>query len=271
MIAERMERTVPLVELHFKSVTGKTDEPFFLCLRNLSFGGGFCNPFHVLCWLDEKLGFHLGIPFWCPWLVGCQKEAELDEIFALRVKLSVGIRQSKGSFLPGSNGRYVQKSGVFQYLFAVFPKRVFDGIAAQRSEIIFVEYFNSSLFHINGFYSYILIHTFHFIILCFRCQVGQHKSVHAESSIAGTVSKITSIRKVACAGLFVIRINSVVNPFPDSSADKEVGAFDGIPVVNQVSCSISHRVSVLRNVVRIFQVVFSFDRFLYPGDGRILV
>ena len=116
-----------------------------------------------------------------------------------------------------------------------------------------------------------LVYLFHFIILRFRFQIAEYDTVHNELTVVRSIAEITAISQVAFTGFLVIVVHRLVYPVPDCAAAEEVGRFDSFPVVHQVTAGITHRVSIFRNVERIFDVIVAFHSTAHPADGRILV
>ena len=88
-----------------------------------------------------------------------------------------------------------------------------------------------------------LVYLFHFIILRFRFQVAEHDTVHYELTVVGRIAEVTAISQVAFAvgGIVVKRL---VHPVPDGATTEEVGRLHCIPVINQVTAGIPHRMGI---------------------------
>ena len=122
----------------------------------------------------------------------------------------------------------------------VFLKNPFY-VVNRRFEIVLVEHLNPAVScaqipvycHRN-----ILINLFHFIILRFWRKIREHHSVKTESTVVGIVAEITAIGYVAFT-LRSVAVKSVINPFPNGSAAKEIGRFNGIPVAFPMECPYS--------------------------------
>ena len=107
-------------------------------------------------------------------------------------------------------------------------------------------------------------------ILWFRFQVGKHDTIHYKLSVVWSIAEVTTVCQITFA-IFGVIVHSLVYPIPDGTAAEEVGRFDSIPVINQVTASITHRVCIFRDVERIFDVIIPFHSATYPWNGRILV
>ena len=99
----------------------------------------------------------------------------------------------------------------------------------------------------------------------------EENTVHTEHTVVRLVTEIASVGQVLLTRLRVVVVQRLVHPVPDGRSAEEVGRFDGLPVVFQVTAGISHGVCVFRNVERIFHVVRTLHGLACPGDGRILV
>ena len=155
--------------------------------------------------------------------------------------------------------------------YAVLVERPYNLIVVERLEVVLVEDFNLSLLDVLGGDAHVLVNLLHFIILCLGGEVGAHHAVHAERAVVGLVAEVAAVGPEALAGGLVVIVHGLVHPVPDGAADEEIGAFDGVPVVDEVTAGIAHGVGILGDVVGILHVVFSLDGTLHPRDGRILV
>ena len=117
----------------------------------------------------------------------------------------------------------------------------------------------------------VLIYLLHFVILRLTSQIRHDHTVHTEGTIVWLVAKVTTVTEETVACLLVVVIESVINPFPDSTTDKEVSTFHRIPIINEVTTSITHGVCIFGNMVRILDVILTCYGSLYPCDRRILV
>src|SRR5690606_3299611 len=141
----------------------------------------------------------------------------------------------------------------------------------QSNEIILIEDFNNALFYIYSFYSNILIHFFDLIILRFLFHIGKDKAVVDESTVIRLIAKISSISQKAFSRLFVVIIHGLIYPIPYGSPHEEVCRLDGLPIINEITCRITHGVRVFGNVKRIFNIEFSLYSSSHPADRRVLV
>ena len=116
-----------------------------------------------------------------------------------------------------------------------------------------------------------LVYLFHFIILRFRFQIAEYDTVHNELTVVRSIAEITAISQVAFTGFLVIVVHRLVYPVPDTAALEDRIFLDDVPVVLQIAHTITHRVSIFRNVERIFDVIVAFHSTAHPADGRILV
>ena len=99
-----------------------------------------------------------------------------------------------------------------------------------------------SLLEVNGFHADILVNLLHFEILGLRSEVGAHHAVHAEHTVVWlvVVAEVAAVAPESFARLGVVAVDGLVNPVPDGAAHDEVGALDGIPVVDEVADGVTH-------------------------------
>ena len=105
--------------------------------------------------------------------------------------------------------------------------------------VVLIEYIQSSCLSVLPACSNILIHLLHLIILWLWCLITEDNTVHNELSIVRRIAEVTTISKVTLAVLCVV-VHTLVNPVPDSTTHKEVGRLHCLPVVNEVTHSVTH-------------------------------
>ena len=224
--------------------------------------------------LHTELLLHLHIPLLGPRHIFTLHKLYLYKVFASWVKLVVVIIQhillalTRTKNILGTHQRLI--------LFntnAIFVKWPYYLIALEWFKVVFVEYFNAALLQINCFDAYILIYLLYFKVLCLGWEVGTHHTIHTEHTIVRFVvrTKVATITPVFLSCFRINTFHSLVNPVPNGTTHKEVGAFNGIPIVNQVAHSITHRVCVLWNVVRVLHVVVTLNSTLHPSYRWILI
>ena len=95
--------------------------------------------------------------------------------------------------------------------------------------------------------------------------VTEDDTVHHELAIVGGVAEVTAVCEVACAILLVV-VHGLVYPVPDSTTAEEVGALDSLPVVDEVTYGITHRVGILRDVEGVLDAILTGHGTLCPTD-----
>ena len=213
----------------------------------------------------------LHIAFLCPRHIVREHESHTHEIFLVGFQQRTVQAQRNKEFGTRRYGFYVGKCAA-GYFVTVFLKNPFY-VVNRRFEIVLVEHLYPAVScaqipvycHRN-----ILINLFHFIILRFWRKIREHHSVKTESTVVGIVAEITAIGYVAFTLRSVV-VKSVINPFPNGSAAKEIGRFNGIPIIHEISSGISHGMSVFGNMKRVFQLGISLHGIPYPSYRRILI
>ena len=240
-------------------------------LQSLTCSNG-CNRRNTFGRLHSQLLFHLYIALLSPWHIGTQEELYLHEIFALSIEFGKVIRQSHHLLATRCyrHARTLYRC-ILLHTNTILPKRPNNLIIVQWYKVVFIEDFDLALLCIQHLYIYILVYLLHFVILRLACEVRHNDTIHTESTIVRLVTEVTTITEETVACLLVVVIKTMVYPFPDSTTNEEVGSFHRIPIVHQVTTSITHRVRILRNVIRILDVILTCNRTLYPSDRRILV
>ncbi len=141
------------------------------------------------------------------------------------------------------------------------------GVVVEGCEVVFVEYFDLSFGDVDGCYGDVLVDFFDFGELWFGCEVAEEYAVHDKLSVGGAVAEVASECEVALAGLGVVVVEALVDPVPDGSSDEEVGAFDCVPVVDEVAEGVAHGVGVFGDVEGVVEFHFAFYGFVDPCDG----
>ena len=136
--------------------------------------------------------------------------------------------------------------------------------------VVLIEHVQSSRLSILPSGTNILIDLLHLIILRFRLLVTEDDTVHNKLSIVRCITKVTTVGMVSLA-LFRVVIHTLINPIPDGTTHEEVRRLHRFPVVNEVAYSVTHRVSILRDMERILNAHPSLDRITGPCDTWILV
>ena len=104
----------------------------------------------------------------------------------------------------------------------------------------------------------------------FGRHIRKNNSVHNKLTVIRIVAKITSVSKVAFA-VFGVIVHRLVNPIPNCTTANKITRLNSFPIIYQISNSISHRMSVFRNMERIFNVVRAFRSSLHPSNRWILI
>ena len=224
--------------------------------------------------LHSQLLFHLNIALGSPRHVLAQQELDGNEVLALWVQTRIVVRQGVDDLLTWTH----DVLGSLQWLillhaYAVLIERPDDLIVFQRLEVILVEDFNLSLLHVDGLDAHVLVNLLHLVVLSLRGKVWAHDSVHAEHAVVWLVvfSEVAAVGPVGLSCGRILLVQRLVNPVPDGSTHKEVGAFDSVPVIYQVTAGVAHGMRILRDVERILQIILALNGSLHPGDGRILI
>ena len=128
------------------------------------------------------------------------------------------------------------------YAYTVLPERPYDLVTLEGFKVVLIEDFNASVLKVYCLHTYVLINLLHLKILRLGREVGTHHTIHTEHTIVGLIvhAKVTTIAPELLSCLGVSAFHSLVYPVPNSTTHKEVGAFDSIPVVNQVTNGITH-------------------------------
>ena len=222
--------------------------------------------------LDRQLLVHLHIALLGPRLVGFKHKLDFHEIFARCVKLGRVEGQGNGLALAGFERVALdgQCSGLGN-ADAVLPKRPHDVVVGEIFKVILVENLNRAAVLADSADAHVLINLLHLKILRFGREVGAHHAVHAECAVVGLVVKVAAVGPELAAGLGVVVVLRLVHPVPNCAADKEVCAFDSVPVVDEVAHGVAHRVGVFGDVEGINEIIFTLHGTLYPRDAGILV
>ena len=271
-INEAIDRTGLRIELRSEILAIYHDDVTFRHSLQSIASSYRCNRSYTFGCLDSQLFFHLCIALLSPWHIGTKEELYLHKVFALCIEVGKVIRQSHYLLATWqySHARALYRS-ILLYAYTILPKWPYNLIIVQWFEVVFIEDLYLALLRIEHLQVYVLVYLLHFIILWFASQVRHHNTVHTEGTIVWFVTKVTTIAEETVASLLVVVVKTMVNPFPDSTTDEEVGTFHRIPIIHQVTTSVTHRVSIFRNMIRILDVVLTSYRTLYPCDRRILV
>ena len=138
----------------------------------------------------------------------------------------------------------------------------------RRAILRLVSLFQS--FYREAFYSYILIHFFHFGELGFRFAVGENNSVHHKLTVVRVIAEITSITFITFA-IFCIMIDWLVYPIPNSTSTDVFATINRFPIIGEIAESIAHRVGIFGDMERVFDIQFTSSSFLYPRHWWILI
>ena len=244
-IRQAVQSTIGQAECSIEVVALHSNSLCVLSISDVALGvchilNGYC--LHVGS-LHTQLLLHLYISLLCPRHVLALQELYLDEVFALRIELRVVVIECIFlTFARTDDVLGTHKLSVVLDALTVFPQRPYYLIAAQRLKVVLVEYLDATLGHVDSLDTHILINLLHLKILCLRRKVGTHDAVHTEHTIVRLVvsTEVATIAPVLLAGLRVDVVQCLVHPVPDGTAHKEVGAFYGVPVVNEVAYGVTH-------------------------------
>ena len=217
---------------------------------------------------EFKLFRHLHVAFPCPRHIAGKEEFNIHghivpSLLAEYLDRNLHLLGSAGS--KSGNALY----RTFLYNLAVLAYLIHH-IMVERNEIVFVEHFNLAFAGINQFHTYILINLLYLKVLRFGAKVRQHDSIHTEHTVIGPVAVVATITKIFVS-IGGISVNCLVYPVPNGSTAEVVGTFHCRPIVNQVSGSITHRVGIFRNMVRILHICLTRCNMLNPSYRGILV
>ena len=110
--------------------------------------------------------------------------------------------------------------------------------------VVLIEHVQSSCLSVLPTCTNILIHLLHLKILWFWSLITEDNTVHNKLSIIRRITKVTTVSKVTLAILCVV-VHTLVNPVPDSTTHEEVSRLHCLPIVNEVTNSITHRMGIL--------------------------
>ena len=110
--------------------------------------------------------------------------------------------------------------------------------------VVLIEDIQSSCLCVLPICTNILVNLLHLIILWFWSLITEDNTVHNKLSIVRRITEVTTVSKVTLA-IFRVVIHTLVNPVPDSTTHKEVGRLHCLPVVNEVTHSVTHRMGIL--------------------------
>ena len=86
------------------------------------------------------------------------------------------------------------------------------------------------------------------VVARLRGAIGEDRAVAVELARVGVVAPVTAIGENALAGARRIVPQALVNPVPDGPAEDDIGALDGVLVIDEVAQRVHHIVRVLGDV-----------------------
>lgn len=222
--------------------------------------------------VDLELFGHLCVAGFGPWAVAGEAVVDVEVVFVAGFD-ECGVEGDGVDLalagLECDAGSLECVAGL--YGLSVFVEGPCGGVVVEGCEVVFVEYFDLSFGDVNGCYGDVLVDFFDFGELWFGREVAEEYAVHDELSVGGAVAEVASECEVALACLGVVVVEALVDPVPDGSSDEEVGAFDCVPVVDEVAEGVAHGVGVFGDVEGVVEFHFAFYGFVDPCDGGVLV
>ena len=190
------------------------------------------------CRLHRQLLLSLNISCLCPWHVMLEAIGNVEEVLLIWVKPLV---ESCDCNALMTSCWYTTKLKV-----ALLNDYTISGQIIRHcitTEIIrvvvLIEHVQSCSLSILPACTNILIHLLHLIILWLWSLITEDNTVHNKLSVIRRITEVTTISKVTLAILCVV-VHTLVNPVPDSTTHKEVRRLHCLPIVNEVTYSVTH-------------------------------
>ena len=266
VIVELLDDTCLVVKGHFETIARDGAQvPLAIHFQFFAFHLHGCNILPSGSTLHGQLLVHLHVAFLAPRLVFLQAELYVQEILATGFHSCEVDRQCDGLSFTWSHADIIQLARLIISGCTIFFHSPAQVVFGKVGEIVLVENLYLSFLDILSRNLHILVHLLYLVVLRLRLQIGQHDAVHAEHTVVGFVAVVTTIAKELCT-IWFVGVDSLVHPVPNGTAAEEVGAFDSLPVVNQITHGVTHRMRVFRNMVWIFHTSLSLNGIAHPFD-----
>ncbi len=222
--------------------------------------------------LNRQLFIHLYVACFRPGGIVGESEFHVHVVFAAGFESRIVVGYCVGELLTRSERHARSDEGVaLLHLDTILVEAPADCVVGERGEIVLVEDLDLTLCHVDRCHTDVLVNFLNLEILRLRGHVAEHHAVHHKLTVAGVITEVATESEVAVAGLRIMIVERLVDPVPDSSTHEMVGAFHRIPVIDETADGVAHRVGILGDVERIFEVELALDGFLYPCYRGVLV
>ena len=221
------------------------------------------------CCLHRQLLLSLNIACLCPRHIMLETIGYVEEVLLIRVKTLV--ESCYCNALMASCWYATQFKITFLNGYTISCQAVRHGITTKVIRVVvLIEHVQSSCLSVLPTCTNILVNLLHLIILWLWSLITEDDTVHNKLSVVRRITEVTTVSEVTLAVLCVV-IHTLVNPIPDGTTHKEVGRLHCLPVVNEVTNSVTHRMGILRNMERILNTHLTLHRITGPSDTWILV